>query len=1025
MKTSGYLRLLAAVWLSAVILMASEQHGQVTFGGLPIPGVSVTATKGENKATAITDGMGGYSFPDLADGVWTIQVEMSGFTTLKQDVTVAAGGPGSTFELKLKSLSEMQAQVQAPVLAAARPAPGTPAAAKPAAPAPAKPKPAAQTAATPAAAAGAPAQTAAAPPAAGAAAPPGAPAEANSQAADGFLVNGSQVNGGASPFALNPAFGNNRRGPRSLYTYSVNFGNVTLSELNARPFSQTGQLQPKAQTTAYTIQGTVQGPLRIPRILKNGPTFGINFAIQRGRTPNTDYALVPTKDQRSGDLSSITAPILNPVTQTPFTGNMIPQSQISPQATALLAYYPLPNFSSTRYNYQIPVVAATNGESLNTRLQKQIGRKNSILGTFAFNSTRASNPSVFGFLDTSKTLGLNIRPQWNHQFTNRLSSQLSYQFTRNASHQYSFFENTTNVSGLAGIAGNLQSPAYFGPPNLNFSTGILGLTDGTPSFNRPQTSLLGEQMTWNHGRHTVQFGGDFRRQEFNYFGENNPRGTLGFTGAATAVPGIPGSGSDFADFLLGIPDSSTIAYGNADKYLRASTYDAFINDDWRVNSALTLNGGLRWDYSAPVSELYGRLVNLDVAPGFTAAQPVLGTDPVGPVTGQNYPSALVHPDWRTFEPRIGLAWRPISGSSLVIRAGYGLSYLTSVYTAIAQSMDQQSPLSKSFTVQNSPVDPLTLANPFIPAANSLTTSFGVDPNFKVGNAQTWTLSLQKDLPWGMQMQANYTGVKGTRLTQEFYPNTYPYGGTSPCATCPVGFIYETSNGDSTRNAGAIQLRRRLHAGFLATGTYTYAKAFDDTPAGAAQNWLNLSGERGLSNFDQRQNVNVLLQYTSGMGIGGGTFLTGWRAAVIKEWTLSVPIIWGTGLPENPNYNQNVGGTGFSGPLRPDFTGAALYAAPAGLALNPLAFGAPPLGVYGNAGRNSITGPDQFSLNASASRTFRMNDRTTATLSVNSTNTLNHPVPSSYGVTYGSPQLGVVSFPSGGMRAMLTTLRFNF
>src|SRR5580658_10702540 len=111
MKTSGYLRLLAAGWLSALILLASEHHGQVTFGGLPIPGVSVTATQGEKKVVAITDGMGGYSFPDLSDGVWTIQVEMSGFTTLKQDVTVAAGGAGSTWELKLKSLSEMQATV--------------------------------------------------------------------------------------------------------------------------------------------------------------------------------------------------------------------------------------------------------------------------------------------------------------------------------------------------------------------------------------------------------------------------------------------------------------------------------------------------------------------------------------------------------------------------------------------------------------------------------------------------------------------------------------------------------------------------------------------------------------------------------------------------------------------------------------------------------------------------------------------------------------------------------------------------
>jgi hypothetical protein len=113
MKKTGHLRLLAAGWLSAMILMASEHHGQVTFGGLPVPGVAVTATNGDRKATAITDRMGIYSFPDLEDGTWSLRVEMSGFTTPKQDVGVRPGVPGVTFELKLKSLSEIHAQPQA------------------------------------------------------------------------------------------------------------------------------------------------------------------------------------------------------------------------------------------------------------------------------------------------------------------------------------------------------------------------------------------------------------------------------------------------------------------------------------------------------------------------------------------------------------------------------------------------------------------------------------------------------------------------------------------------------------------------------------------------------------------------------------------------------------------------------------------------------------------------------------------------------------------------------------------------
>ena len=106
--------------------------------------------------------------------------------------------------------------------------------------------------------------------------------------------------------------------------------------------------------------------------------------------------------------------------------------------------------------------------------------------------------------------------------------------------------------------------------------------------------------------------------------QQDPRGAFTFTGALT--------GSDFADFLLGIPHASSIAFGNADKYLLAPSYDAYVTDDWRFGPGLTLTTGARWEYEAPITERFGRLVNLDVAPGFTAVSPVVASDPVGPLT---------------------------------------------------------------------------------------------------------------------------------------------------------------------------------------------------------------------------------------------------------------------------------------------------------------------------------------------------------------------------------------------------------
>src|SRR5205085_6408950 len=137
---------------------------------------------------------------------------------------------------------------------------------------------------------------------------------------------------------------------------------------------------------------------------------------------------------------------------------------------------------------------------------------------------------------------------------------------------------------------------------------------------------------------------------------------------ANGLP-VPGTGSDFAGFLLGIPDTSSIAFGNADKYFRSSAYDAYITDDWRMNPGFTLNAGVRWEYGAPITEIYGRLVNLDIARNIAAAAPVVATDPVGPLTGQRYPDTPIHTAKRLIEPRVGVAWPPTSAFPLLGRAG--------------------------------------------------------------------------------------------------------------------------------------------------------------------------------------------------------------------------------------------------------------------------------------------------------------------------------------------------------------------
>ena len=429
--------------------------------------------------------------------------------------------------------------------------------------------------------------------------------------------------------------------------------------------------------------------------------------------------------------------------------------------------------------------------------------------------------------------------------------------------------------------------------------------------------------------------------------------------------------------------------------------------------------------------------------------------PDGALTGERYPTSLVRPDKSGIEPRVGIAWRPVASSSMIIRAGYGVYYDTSVYQTIAVQMAQQPPLSKSFSVQNSLADPLTLANGFVASPAITGNTFAIDPNFRLGYAQNWQASVQRDLPGSLQMTATYLGIKGTRGPQEFLPNTFPIGAVNPCATCPTGFAYLTSAGNSTRQAATIQLRRRLHNGFTGILQYTFSKSIDDdaalggqgvaiTPSAVtqsgpttltgpssaspstfaiAQNWRDLRAERGLSTFDQRHLLSVQLQYTTGMGAAGGTLLSGWRGALVKEWTFSTLTTAGSGLPETPIYLSPVEGTGVTGTIRPEYTGAPLYSAPAGRFLNPAAFIAPLPGQWGNAGRDSITGPAQFTLNGSLGRTFRVSDRWNLDLRLDATNALNHVTFTTWD-TIVNTQFGL---PAGAnsMRSIVTNLRLRF
>jgi hypothetical protein len=290
------------------------------------------------------------------------------------------------------------------------------------------------------------------------------------------------------------------------------------------------------------------------------------------------------------------------------------------------------------------------------------------------------------------------------------------------------------------------------------------------------------------------------------------------------------------------------------------------------------------------------------------------------------------------------------------------------------------------------------------------------------------------LPASLTVMAAYLGTSGSRLMQAFLPNSYPAGAANPCSACPSGFVYVTSTGSSLRHAGQFTARRRLHHGLTATLQYTIARSTDDAATfsntsvipsslAVAQNWLDLTAERGPSSFDQRHLVSVQFQYTTGMGTGGGTLVDGVRGAIFKDWTLAGQLNAGSGLPVTPVSFIIVEGTGAVG-VRPRLTGESPAAAPPGSYANPAAYAAPLPGTWGDAGRNSIRGPAQFSMDMSVSRVFRLVGSWNVEWRVSATNVLNRVTFASIDTVVTSPQFG---FPTvaNPMRRIQTAVRLRF
>jgi hypothetical protein len=840
----------------------------------------------------------------------------------------------------------------------------------------------------------------------------------------------------------------------------------TNSVLDAHPYPLNVAESPQIPSYSEQLGATIGGPLVIPKIYNGGnkTSFFVNYSMTRGKSPFDSFATVPTPAERTGDFSQAQTaagtvpniydpfscsgtPFCDNPTQFSYNGipNVIPPTSMDKAALGLLNYIPPPNLPGSIQNFHLQESLPTANDRIMGRIGQQISAKDSLNAMYYFNSARSQSVSAFPALtSTTSVRGQNMNLTEIHTLGPRTVNTLTANFNRQRSSVLDPFAYKQNIAGDLGIQGIATDPMDWGLPALQF-TNFGALSLAIPSLTRNQTFRFMDVFLRNVGKHNLRMGGEVRRVEQNALRDPNARGTFAFSGYTTSdftSNGLPvaNTGFDLADFLLGLPQTTSVQFGEPSNYFRSWVYDGFIQDDWRATAHLTILYGLRYEYFAPFTEKYGHLSDLTFGPGFSSPAVVTGQNP------GNLPNSLMRGDDHNFAPRIGLAYRPWSKHSLVLRTGYGLFYDGSIYSRIYTNMASQPPFAQASTLPTTPTEVLTLENGFPKLGpNILSNNYALDPNFRTPYAQTWNFSIEDEFVRNVILSLGYVGTKGTKLDLLLAPNQSAPGapittGSQTALQNTLAFTYETSGAASIYQGLQVGLRRQFHGGFSMSGQYVFSKSIDDAASvggsgrTVAQNYLDLQAERGLSSFDVRN--KLLINHTYQLPFGeqrhwlnkGGTM-----GRAFGNWQLSGITTIQSGTPYTAQILGNLSnraGTAAISNLRADATGLPVELPRSQRTtmdfFNTAAFSLPAAGEFGDAGRDTIPGPGTVNFNMSLDKlvTFSRERGIRGDFRITSNNIFNTPKFGGLSTVVNGDGFGRVT-SVGAMRSVIFSFRLRF
>jgi hypothetical protein len=807
---------------------------------------------------------------------------------------------------------------------------------------------------------------------------------------------------------------------------------------------------PKPKLDQKQFGLVVGGPVLLPMYDgRNRTFFLVNYEGTRIERGATNFYTVPTPDELAGRFSST---IVDPLTGQPFPNNTIPQSRFSRLAQLALRnnWFPAPNTTAAQGNYEAIRAFPQNQDQFTLRGDQDLRGAGRVF--VRFTRTTYENITAGQMIEAGNRVFEQDTTNWQVSHSWPILNNLVNQFrighveARADQHGIACAQSDVDFLNVTGTFTSIPDVQRECPSiGMTGYAGTGGAVNAYTASNQPMWDVS-NTTTWVKGSHTLNFGVNYRR----WWLQRDL--ATGFLGNYSFNVGF--TGSRVADMLLGYYSAVGIfqpaafsvpgAAGNPREF-NFKYFAPYFQDDWRVNSRLTVNLGLRWDYRNVPYETRNRMAwrNLDYAPGglLVADQSLVDG---GIVDGNYYQYAgrrsPENPDrFKVFAPRFGFAWRPI-GEQTVLRGGYGVFFDSSegreidgaadVYPYVSrgnyiQSIGQAAPLRTTDSLFPSFAAP-GLATP---AANTFL-AVSQSPQPRNPYVQQWSLGAQRELFANTTMEVNYIGTHGSNLLmRRNIAQALPYDPANPLPVAarkpfPNFIVYIDSDWSGRSNYHALNTKLEHRGrGAILTFAYTWAKSTDSKSAAAGigssgfngwQGFLNNHDperDYGLSDFDVDHRLVGSFVYNLPFGNGErfASGSTGITNAVISGWQVNGIYTWQRGFPITITAADLGGLNDTQGTNRANLVGDPNAGERSVTRwFNTAAFAQPAPGTLGDLGRNTERAPGVNNLDLAVFKNVALFRGMRLQFRLESFNALNHTQFAGVSTNIAASNFGVIT-----------------